>query len=185
MDCSSRSLLGLLAVLLAGCPAGDDSDGATSGTPTSTETSTTEPTTAGPGGSSAAESTSASTMDDDAYCATFLDVDSCIAADFEGPGTCVWETIYVVSMDAGQCAVDQTRELCLATAYDATDPGCAGLPGCPTEPFFRTDGTQIETVPRCGSSPPNGFEPCTFVSEGVFEPAECVCLCEALAAEGM
>jgi hypothetical protein len=30
---------------------------------------------------------------------------------------------------------------------------------------------------QCGGSPPVGYEPCTYVEPGVFDPPECTCLC--------
>ena len=175
--------LGLVSLLALGCPAEDGDDVATT-TSAATTSATTTPTSAGPDAGSTAESTSSSPADDDAFCATFVDIDSCQAAEIAGPATCVWDTIYTVSLDGDQCSLDDTQQRGLAAAFTSTEPGCAGVSESATEPWFRTDGAQIETIATCGGTPPNGFEPCTFVSEGVFEPPECVCLCEVLAAGG-
>jgi hypothetical protein len=167
----------VLAFAVAACgptagedDSGDGDGGQTGGTPTATSTT----------GVPATDDGTTSTVDPEAFCAQFDAFDSCSMQRPDAPAFCFWETIYTVSLNGGQCSVDEERGMCIVGEGEVSDPSCGTPPGCDTNPYFRVVDGVVEAVPTCGGSLPADFEPCTLVEEGMWDPPECGCLCEAL-----
>ncbi len=166
--CAWRVTWPWLLLLGTGCPA-EDGDGATV---TSTATSTAS-------GSASATSTSTGPIDDvEAFCAMRASPDDCSYFDEEAGVYCAWWPVTPVTLSGGTCELAEPVGACLAMTGGTTSAGCIPPPGCEGEPWFRVvDGT-VNVSMQCGGSAPIGYEPCTWVEPGVFDPVECGCLCD-------
>jgi hypothetical protein len=146
-------------VFLAACPADDGAPG--SGTSGSTSA------TAGP-------------IDDpEAFCAQFTEAQRCEYIDEAARVFCAWVTVTPVTIVAAACELGEQIGSCLAVTGATTAAGCIPPPGCDGEPWFREVDGEVRVTLQCGGSPPVGYEVCTYVEPGVFEPAECACVCDA------
>lgn len=154
---------------LAGCVVEDDGEAATAASSTGSTMPSTGESTPSTG---AASSGSTGALDFDAYCEAFADRDACAAAT---EATCIWSD--VTRYDPNTCEVLADVSSCFWTPVDSTDPGCAVAPGCDAQVDYQQVDGAIELSEYCGGPRPSGFEPCTYVSEGVFEPASCGCAC--------
>jgi hypothetical protein len=91
---------------------------------------------------------------------------------------CGWIAPTSVTLDGATCIRDEGEGSCLAVAGPGDTDGCAPTPGCGGQAYFREVDAEIRVVVLCGAAPPVGYEPCTYMEPGVYEPAECGCLCD-------
>jgi len=167
----------MLGWLCSGClgqpePIGIDS--ATTGSPDSDSNSDSG------SGSPTTSSSDSGPLDPDAYCAQFATQETCTWTDEDGP-YCTWEAVVPVSMENGACLVDEPQWSCQAMTGATSAAGCGQQPdGCTSDLFYARVGDRVEVSEQCGGSPIVGFEPCTYIEPGVYDPPECGCVCTGL-----
>jgi hypothetical protein len=187
MPIDLRSSLGLTPVFAlfaasACVVVSSDDDDAAGSTSMTTASTTTASTSAGEGTAttSGGTETTGAMVDPEEVCGQITDIKECAFYEDEHGREiyCDWVTPTTVTLDGSTCVLDEAEGSCLAVTGATTAAGCAPTPGCDGEPYYREVDGEVRVLMQCGGSPPVGYEPCTYVEPGVFEPAECGCLCD-------
>jgi len=182
--CCHRASVAMV-VRLAACGPSVEPEGPAASTETSAaEISSADTTSSSSSSTSASSSTSdtsssgASTgpVDPETYCAQFIEPRACLGNEREV--YCDWVEATPVTLAEGSCTLADPIGECLAINGNTTVGGCFPPEGCPSEPFFTEVDGQVRVIVQCGGSLPFGYEPCTYVEPGVFEPPECGCICD-------
>jgi|GEM_PF-2141773 len=159
---------------LAACPADDDDpDASSSGSTTAPGSTGTDPTTS----SSTSAPTTTDGLSPEEFCAQF-ERNDCGSFDGGEESFCGWVEITPVSIEADACVLGDVVGRCVPVDGNSTADGCGPPAGCEGEPFQIDLDGQLGAFFQCGGSAPIGSSPCTYVEPGVFEPAECGCICD-------